>query len=368
MRMKRYETISSWQMSTLFLAFLTGSSIINIPAPLTTAARNAAWLSLLLASGFGFLLLACILYLYRKYPRMTLFEYSRQALGKWLTLLLAVPFILLVLTDLSYIVTDIAGFFTSVMMPFTPGYIFNSLILLIAALTVRAGIEVMARMFLLLMYITIIFGMVVIIFAIPYYNPVFLLPIFPEGIKPLLHGAYIASGFPYAEMVYFTFLLPFVSKDQEGLVSKHMYFALLLNAILLSAAIVFTIMALGPLSGELKFSLYQIARLISVAEVIERIESIIGISLVVGSYMKTTIALYTLNYALSKLLNLTDDRLLIYPLAFIALLLTLVMFKNETEFVEQVTVVWPLFTALAGAAPVVLVASVTFIKERISKT
>ena len=55
--MKKRITVSSRQMATLFLSFLTGSAIVNIPAPLTGAAKNAAWVSLWMANGLGMLLL-----------------------------------------------------------------------------------------------------------------------------------------------------------------------------------------------------------------------------------------------------------------------------------------------------------------------
>lgn len=52
--------------------------------------------------------------------------------------------------------------------------------------------------------------------------------------------------------------------------------------ITLVTSIVCSIMALGPLADELKYSLYQLARLIFIGEIIDRIESVIGISLIMG--------------------------------------------------------------------------------------
>ena len=79
--MKKRITISSRQMATLFLSFLTGSAIVNIPAPITGAAKNAAWISLWMANRLGMLLLSCILYLYRKYPRND--AHPAQSAGRW---------------------------------------------------------------------------------------------------------------------------------------------------------------------------------------------------------------------------------------------------------------------------------------------
>ena len=123
--MKKGITVSSRQMATLFLSFLTGSAIVNIPAPLTGAAKNAAWVSLWLANGYGMILLSCILYLHRKYPDLTLIQYSRQAIGRVLTVILVIPFLLMTIMMLANVVADIGGFFKSTMMRETPTYVFH---------------------------------------------------------------------------------------------------------------------------------------------------------------------------------------------------------------------------------------------------
>ncbi|TVY11127.1 GerAB/ArcD/ProY family transporter [Paenibacillus cremeus] len=365
--MNRQETISSWQLATLFLAFMTGSAIINIPAPLTGMAKNGAWVSLLLANGIGMLLLGCILYLHRRYPDMTFMDFSRKVLGKWLSVVIGVPFLIYLMLMTTWIVIDIGGFFKSTMLKETPSYMIHSLILLTASLTVRSGIEVMARMFTLLLYSMFFFGIWVVLLASPNYRVEYLLPVFPDGIKPVLHGLYYTFGFPYAEVVIFASLLPFVRKEKNDRLTAYMFAALIISGIALSTAVVCSILAMGPLAGELKYSLFQIARLISVGDIVERIESVIGMSLIAGSYMKATIALYVLNLGLSQLLKLKDDRLLVFPLALISFLHSLIMFKNEAEFAEKVTDVWPLLNAVLSVFPILLITLITFIKSIFAK-
>lgn len=65
----------------------------------------------------------------------------------------------------------------------------------------------------------------------------------------------------------------------------------------------FDFMALGPLAGTAKFSLFTLARMISMQEIIERIESTIGMALIVGSYMKVTITLFILGETLANVLK-----------------------------------------------------------------
>ncbi|RBW70042.1 GerAB/ArcD/ProY family transporter [Bacillus taeanensis] len=362
--MYKDETISSGQMTCLFLSFMLGSAIVNIPHPLVEAANNGAWLSIVIANGFAMLLLICILYLYRKNPNFTLIDYSQKIFGKWITLCLFIPILLVLFLDLSYIVIDIGGFFTNTMMRETPVYIFHVLILLVAALTVRAGMEVMARMFVLLLCYVLLFSIVVLVLVLPYYEVGNLLPIFPEGMKPVLHGAYRVFGFPYSELVLFSFLLPFVRKEKDNSLKKYMFSALLIHGLLLILSILCTIMALGPIAGTFKFSVFQLARLINIREIVTRIESFIGIALIVGSFMKTTIMLFILKEALSKVLKLEDKRIIIFPVTFISLLLTLTMFKTEIEFSEAVFVAFPLVMAVFVVLPLFIITLIAGFKGK----
>ena len=365
--MTKDETISSGQMAVIFLSFMFGSAIFNIPQPLVQAAQNGAWVSILLSNGFGMFLLACILYLYAKNPNDNLLDYSRKVLGKWLTLLLSIPIILLPLFQLSLIVIDIGGFFTNAMMRETPSYVFHSLILLVAAMSARAGIEVIARMFVLLFCYLTFFSVIVLILAFPFYQVGNLVPILPEGIKPVIHGTYMAIGFPYGEVITFSFLLPFVHKEKRNLLKINMFSALFFHGFLLTVSIICTIMALGPLAGTVKYSLFELARLINIKEIVTRIESLIGIALIVGSYMKATIMLFILKETFSKVLKLKDRRIIIFPITLISLLLTLTMFQNEIEIGEAVFTVLPLLIFIILVIPLLFITIATLVKGKKSE-
>ncbi|MEC1903558.1 GerAB/ArcD/ProY family transporter [Priestia megaterium] len=362
--MKKRETVSSWQMATLLLAFMTGSTIINIPAPLVSLAKNGAWLSIVFGTGIGMLFLSCILYLHRQYPGLTLVDYSRKVLGKWLSIVIILPFLIFVQVWVPGMVIDIGGFFAGSMLRETPSYVIYVVILFTSALTARAGIEVMARMFVILLYSMFFFTFLVISFDMPNYHPENLLPVLPQGLKPVIHGTYYLLGFPYAELILFSMLLPFVSKETEKSLGKYMFGAVLTSGISLIIVVLSSIMAFGPLADNLNYSLYRLARIVEIADIIERIESIVGISLIAGSYMKTTIVLFVLNLALSQFLKLKDDRILIFPLTLTSFLLTLVMFESRAEFIVYISEIWPLLNFVAGVSPILFITIVTIFKNK----
>ncbi|AJY77801.1 hypothetical protein VN24_16730 [Paenibacillus beijingensis] len=175
-------------------------------------------------------------------------------------------------------------------------------------------------------------------------------------------GVYFAWGFPNAELVLFSMLLPFVKREGKH-VGRWMFTMLLVNGISLTIVIVCTIMGLGQMTGIYKYSLFSLARLIEVRDFIERIESIPGMALIAGSYMKATIVLYITSLGISQLFRINDYRILVFPVAMVALLLSLTMFTHEVEFMEFVNNVWPLLITLTGVIPILVLTLVTAMKS-----
>ena len=361
------QTISVGQLAILYVSYMVGSSMINVPNPTIHFAGNMAWLSLAVSTLAGMLLLVPALYLFRCYPDDVYTVCLNRVFGKWIAGAITVPFLLLLLLMVSYIVTDIGKFFTNTMMVETPMYVFNALTVVIAAYAVRAGIEVMARMFFPLMGSMLLAVGVIFLLAIPLARPETLLPLFPEGIRPVLRGAYFSFGFPFGELVLFSVILPFVRKENRRHAGKWLYAMTALCGFLLLAVILITEMTLGPLAGERRFSLYAVGRLIKIGNFMIGLEAIVGIALIAGSFMKAAIALYILNYSASRFFNLDDDKLMLPAIALIAFLLSETMFRSEAEFNYAVTVVWPLVVMIVGILPLVLAALVTLVKRSLGR-
>ena len=205
--MKDLELISPIQMSIIFLSFLIGSAMVNIPSPLINSAGNSAWVSLLIGNVIGILLLACILYLNRQFKGLTLIDYTRKMFGNGVAVLLGIPFTITLFLMVANISIDVSYFMNNTLMPNTPLFMFNFFIILLAALTAYTGIEVMGRMFTMLMIFLIGTFFLLSVFMMPLLDLQNLLPLFPEGFKPVLHGTYIVYGFPYAEVILFSMLL-----------------------------------------------------------------------------------------------------------------------------------------------------------------
>ncbi|MEW9698578.1 endospore germination permease [Paenibacillus sp. SI8] len=363
--MKTKEQISSSQMAILFFSFITGSSIVNIPGPLIGYAKNGAWVSLLLSMCAGMFLLSCILYLYQKFPDLTFIEYSRTLVGNVATMLLAVPFISFQFHMTSGIVLDIGLFMTSSMMRQTPLYLFLLSVFVVTALTVRSGIETMARMVIVPIIGVLFFILLILILSFNNYEMDHLFPIMPDGFKPIILGAYFSFGFPYGELVLMGMLLPYVRKDEQPYVKKGMFLALFVNGFFLIAVTISTILVFGPLAGERKYSMFEVARIIDLLEVIQRIESLIGISLIMTGFFKATIMLLILNLTFVKLFKLQDERILIFPLALVCYLFALLQIdKGAAHWIYAVSVIHPIWVVLVFLFPLLILTMVAVIRKR----
>ncbi|MFG6496555.1 endospore germination permease [Fictibacillus sp. UD] len=355
--------ISYWQMAVLFQVYITGSALINIQGPLLAAAQNGAWISLLLANIAGFFILFLVLTLHNQFPNECYVNQVRITLGSGWTYIIIIPLILVILYINSNIVYGMGQYFTTSMMRETPLFIFHCLILITAGLTAKAGIEVMARMFHLLMYVLLF--IVVIMLILPYnvYELGNLLPLAPMGFKPILHGVYVGFGFPYMDILFFAMILYFVKPKQGQTINKWLYLGLFINGIILALTILCSIMGLGPLVFLKKFPLHVLAQLISIGEIVERVEAIFGIALILGSYMKIALLLFILDQAISTLLKVKASQF-IYIIATIVLFLSLTMYKNEIELGESGSIMQSAVTFSFGFLPLLVVAIVAKVKKK----
>ncbi|TBL79844.1 GerAB/ArcD/ProY family transporter [Paenibacillus thalictri] len=329
--MRPKERISPSQMALMLCAFMLGSSIVFIPSPAIAAAGNDTWLSLLLSGALGMLGLASVLYLHRLFPDMSFIQYFNIVFGRWVGTVLGAFILLVLVVMIANITVGVGAFFTSTMMVDTPIYVFNTLILIVSALTARAGVEVMARMFSFFLIVMLATIVIILICNMTNYHAGDLLPQFAKGVKPIIHGMIIMYGFPYSELFVFAALLGFVRPLKSEPLGKLMYTAYLVNVATFLAVILCSIMVFGLGAGERKFSLYELARVIELPGFIERVEAVAGITLITGSYIKSTIALLALSTGLSHLLNLKDPRAVIYPLTLLMIFLSLTMFSTEME-------------------------------------
>ncbi|MBM7564335.1 GerAB/ArcD/ProY family transporter [Paenibacillus sacheonensis] len=358
------KTITANQAALLLFVFMTSSSIINIPGPTIQFAGNAAWISILISAAIGMLTVLPVIMLAKRHPGQNFIEYSRNVVGAPITILFGLLFLYYQTHMASAIVLDIAMFLNSSVMRNTPSYWFILLSFLVAALSVRTGIDKMTGLFPVLMASVMLFVVLVTLLSISNYSFGNLLPVLPNGAKPLLQGVYTTYGFPYCEVVLFSMILCYVKAFGKRFEFKALQ-AVLANALSLSGATVVTILVFGPIAGDRKYSLFEVARTVNIIDVFSRMEALIGYSLILASFMKTTIVLFTAHQTLMHLLKLKQDRMLIFPLAlFMAAISLAAATRGETKWHYEVSAIHPLWGFSFALLPLLIVFAVDLMRGK----
>ncbi|SFB49502.1 spore germination protein KB [Cohnella sp. OV330] len=359
-------TITPTQIAVLLFVFLTGSAIINIPAPLIAVSDNEAWICLLAAAAIGMLLLVPLVSLARRFPDMDFIEYGAQLTSRPVAVVLGVLLLTLHLHIVAGIIMDISLFLKSSMMRNTSYAYFTILTSLAVALTARVGIGRFAGMFGLLMLSVMLFVVFNISLASPGFHLPYLLPILDQGVKPIWHGIYYIYGFPYGELAVFCMILPYVRTRAKDRTGSKMALAVALNAASLLAVTLATVLTFGPIAGERKYSMFEVARTVYITEIFERLEALMGYSMIVASFMKATIALFSAHLTLNSLLRLPrDNRQLIFPLAFLTMLISLIVgIRGEAYWSFIVSSIHPLWVFACGTVPLLVVYAASLVRRR----
>ncbi|MCA0988355.1 GerAB/ArcD/ProY family transporter [Guptibacillus algicola] len=361
--MKQIETINTLQMILLFQAFITGSTIINIQGPFIGIAENGAWISILLANGLGAVVMMIVLFMYERYPTLSYVQYTKVLMWKPIAYLFGISLALIVILFTANITYGMGQFLTTSMLKESPLYIFHFLIIMVASLTVRQGIEVMARMFHGMLYFLFFIILSILVLNITHYHPEYLQPVLLSGWKPVLHATYVGIGFPYMDIMYFAMILPYLKREKDKPFKRWMYAGLLLNGIILAVTIIASIMVFGPMVTYEKFPIFQLARIIEIGEIIQRVESVFGIALIIGTYMKITMMLFIINEIITQLFDLSNKRAFVFPLGLLVYLFSTTSFNNEIELGESGLIMETILAVSLGFIPLLIVAGRSLVKR-----
>jgi len=346
--------------------FLTGSAIINIPAPLIAASRNESWICIVVACALGLLILPPLVALSGRYPGMNYLQIASRIVGKPVAWAIGLIFLFYQLHMVAAIVMDIALFLKSSMMRATEYSLFIAWTFFALVLTVRIGIGRFAGMFGLLMLSVMVFIAFIVVLAAHRFHPEFLLPVLDGGFKPLLHGTYFMFGFPYVEIVLFGMVLPFVRFKRSDRIGAKLALAVLMNAASLAMVTLATMMVFGPIAGERKYSMYEVSRTVEITEIFQRIEALMGYSMIVASFMKAAIVLFTLHQTLNQLFGIpADNRQLLFPLGLLCAVISITVgLRGEADWSFIVSGVHPVWGVLGTLIPFLLVLAVSLFRKK----
>ncbi|HHY81131.1 MAG TPA: endospore germination permease [Clostridiales bacterium] len=310
---KHTQGLSSFQVTVLVSLGAIGVAVLYVPQ---TAAKNAGIDSpfIMLAAGIiAMFFTGIIIILGNRFPNMTMIEYSRVILGKYLGWLFGAVFVLYTLITTAYITRVFGDAMKVLLLPRTPLEIVMISMLLLCAYCIHGGISTIAKVCeIFLLPVIAVIG-TTIVFNLQDVQMFRFREMFSNGIKPLITSLpVIFVAYLGFEILYF--ILPFLKTREKSLL--YGMAGLILPIFVYTGLVFIAVGTSGDTIALLVYPTIHLARRIgSAISFIERFDIFFITFWILAVFTTLVIFIYMSVLSATRLLNLRNYK----PFLFILL-------------------------------------------------
>lgn len=361
------EIISSRQFTIITFLYSIGTAILIIPASITNAAKQDAWIAASIGIILSLLVIKLFITLANQTPSLNFIEANEKILGRFLGKFTAICFLILTFLSAGELLYFIGIFMKTEVMPETPTMAIALLFIIIIMYAAYLGIETFARS------AEILFPLFVSIFIF------FVVCISPqitfENIQPVLEATKSSMFYSIIRfMSIFSFplivllmLYPAAVNVQQS-AQKGFYIGTILGGFVLVTLIVLSILVLGPENTASRtFPSYALAQRISIGNFLQRIEIIMAFMWISSIYIRTFMYFYATVVGLAQILKIKDHRPLIIPMGLIVIGLSQIVHPNIVHSNKYNNEIWPIFSFIITILLPILLLIVAIIRNRKAK-
>lgn len=320
--------ISALQMGVLIYPTIMATAILLVPAITGKYAHQDMWLSPIWASFAGFLSVFLAIQLNKRFPELTIIQYSEKIIGRILGKLVGLALLFFLIHVNGLIVREYSEFVVGNFLPQTPNFIVIGSMVFVCALAVKGGLEVMARSAQVFVPIVIVLFLGLLLLLIPELDPKNFFPFLEKGIGPSLRGAVVPASW-FLEFFLISFMLPFLSNQKNGLKSGMVTVIAVMITLVITNMV--TMFLFGNVTDRFTYPVMEAIRYISIADFFQHLESIVMAIWVAGTFVKIAVFYYTIVLGTAQLFHLSDYRPIVFPLGFLLVLLGIWSAPNLQE-------------------------------------
>ncbi len=319
--------ITGQQLLFLIAGFVQGSVLlIDFTVGIT---EHQTWMVILVGLAVSTPFFLSYVMLAKRFAGMNLVQINDMVYGRFLGKVVSLYYIFFFLLTLSFNIRDVGELYITFLMPDTPFVLLLVVFTATCAYAVSKGIEVLARVSHLFVFI----GIFVIISTFPllldqmdFSN---FLPFFELPFGKIFQGVHIVSSVPFGETVVFLAIMGSLNNTEH--VIKRTYSGLLIGAATLLIVAVRNIAVLGKTQTIWTSMSFQSIRLIDIGTILTRLDFLVGIAQTVLIFLKCSLFFYALAVSLSQLFGLKSYLPLILPLAGIEVVIAATVFQSPVD-------------------------------------
>jgi spore germination protein KB len=319
--------ISALQLGMMMYLAVTPTAILTTLTITYDNAKQDFWISPIWAL-CGWITLYIAFQLHNMYPGLNIVQASERIVGrlagKWIGFIILFSYLYLN----GKVIREYGEFVVGAYLNLTPLLVVLGSMVLVCALAVRGGVEIVGRFSQLILPAFLALLLSIVLPIIPDLRPSNMLPVMGEGMMPSIKGAGILQVW-FSEYITVSFLLPFVSDREKAAKSTLIsLFAVILTMVI---SYLVTLWLLGEMTGNYIYPLLIVARYISLAEFFTHLESVYMTIWVLGAFVKICIFFYVSVLCAAQWMNLSDYRSIVFPLGFVLLLFSVWIAPNLQE-------------------------------------
>lgn len=321
--------ITPLQMVLLILLDRSATAILLLPVVTGANAKQDVWIASFVNIFLGLFIAWLMLKLASKYPRETVIEYAPKILGKWLGSLAALGIIFFYYFIFTLTVRQFSEFVVNSSMPETPIEVFMMALALAIFYGVRTGLENIARanaFVTIIIYINLFISLSLVLPEMKFGN---LLPVLDNPWSEIIKAGTTSASW-FGEMVVLLMLYPNINKPEK--LKWPLYGSVVFTSLMVTLIAVSVISVVGPVeAAKQTYPFYSIVKMISLGEIIERIESISMAIWTASVYLKGCLFLYCAIQGLTQLSGFKDSKPIASPLTLLGIMISIFMFHNFAE-------------------------------------
>ncbi|GIM45010.1 germination protein [Collibacillus ludicampi] len=354
--------ISALQMWVMLYPTVMATDIITVPSISIKYAGRDLWLSTILASLVGFLVVYVIDRLNKLYPEQTFFQYCEHILGVLPGKMLGLIYLSYFLYAEGIILREYAEFVIGSFLSQTPFLVVVGSLVFVCACAVRGGVEVVGRSAQLFVGLFILPFFLMVLLLLPDLHVRNMFPILAHGIMPTIKGAFVSQSW-MGQIFLGAFFLPYVvdraNGKKWGMITV---FFIMLNLLMANLTVLFLFGQ--EVTSMLTYPVMDAARYVSLADFIEHLESIVMAVWVAGVFVKVCVYYYALVLGTAQWIKLSDYRPLVLPFGFLMILFTFWIVPSHQKLGELITKVKIFEVTLLFVVIPVLLLPVAVLRKR----
>lgn len=355
--------ISSVQLFLLLIITDTATAFLYAPAGVAPLAGRDSWLSSSVVTSILGLAVALIcIGLARRFPQQVLTEYLPQILGGIPGKILAGLYTAVFIQYTAVIVNEGSAFIHVAFLRETPVVAIEIISALAAVYVAYLGIEVIARQNEIVWPFWTISILIILIMVAKEINPDNLRPFMENGIIPVIKGGVVLSPFR-GEVFLVLMLFPYLNQKEE--IYKAAGYYLLVTSVL-SGLIAATIIGVfgDIVPTYMVFPSYNLARYISVAQFLERIQILMVVMWIAGVIIKAAVFYHSTAIAAASTLGLKNYRTALLPITAATVVISRLFYGTQLQLTTFLFNVWPYYGGAVQLLIPTILLLITIIRKK----